>query len=431
MTPDVAVNATRSKKRGSGGLRSRLPPSVWPYGGCRSAVTTTNMLNVRTTLICLLAATLAALASVSIWSAFRDPVRWTPDGLYYQARLLQIRGEDRETAMRRTFEGPISAELRKRDPGHTGNPDWVEYNEPFYERRVALPVAGAAVYPFAGDRSLLYLSLVGYLASILALFGLLLLRFRIAIAAAVAFAAILLPPLAHHSSFPLTDSWGLALEIVAFAAALLTLDRGLRWLPLWITAIALLGFTRDSTWIPVLAVGWCALRYRSRASVTLFATGVAAALPALVFFTTPVRDLLALAVNGSEPSADTSWWFIARNYPGALLDLVRANVGFLRRGEWYTALFLVGGVISLLILAWRRRPNDVPTSLMTAAAFLGVGYVLAGPVFSAFRLELVLVPMAAYGLALAAELVSARVQQRTASWRGAGWLDPRRTDRPA
>ena len=379
----------------------------------------------------LLAAVLAALACISIWSAFRDPVTWTPDGLYYQVRLLEFRGEDHDTAMKRTFEGPLSAELRARDPRHTGNPAWVEYNEPFYERRVALPLVGAAVYPLAGDRSLLYLSLVGYIASIVALFGLLLLRFRTAIAFGAALAAILLPPLSHHSSFPLTDSWGLTLVIVALAAALLTLDRGRRWLPLWVLAIAILGFTRDSTWIPVLAVGWCALRYRSRDAVTLFATGIVAALPALVFFTTPVRDLLALALNDSEPSADTSWWFIARHYPGAVVDLVRANIGFLRRGEWYTALFLVGGMISLLALAWRRRPNDVPTTLMAAAAIAGIGYVLAGPVFSAFRLELVFVPMAAFGLALVAELATERLPQPVLGRRWAGWLNPRRTNRPA
>ena len=99
--------------------------------------------------------------------------------------------------------------------------------------------------------------------------------------------------------------------------------------------------------------------------VTLFATGVAAALPALLLFTTPVRDLLALLVNDSEPSADTSWGFIASHYPGALVELVRANVGFLRRGEWYTALFLVGGVLALLLLVWRRRETrSIETTLM-------------------------------------------------------------------
>ena len=69
-----------------------------------------------------------------------------------------------------------------------------EYNEPFYERRVAVPLAGAVLYPIAGDRSLLYISLAGYVASILALFGFLLLRFRLAAAAVFAAAPFLAPP---------------------------------------------------------------------------------------------------------------------------------------------------------------------------------------------------------------------------------------------
>jgi hypothetical protein len=369
-----------------------------------------NHVKARAALVGFLAAGFAALAIASVWDTAEDPVVWTPDALYYQARLLEIRGADHDTAFDRTFEGPLSAELRARDPEHTGNPAWVEYNEPFYERRVAFPLAGAALYETAGNRSLLYLSLAGYVATILALFGLLLLRFRVATASVVTLATIVLPPLTNHSSYPLTDSWGLALEIVALGAAILALERGLRWLPPWIAAIGILAFTRDSTWIPVLAVGFCAIRYRSRVPVTLFATGLAAALPALLLYRAPVRDLLALLVNDSEPSSDTSWSFILRHYPGALVDLVRANVGFLRRGEWYTALYLVGGVLSLFVLVWRRPAvRTQATTLLSAAAVLGLLYVLAAPVYSAFRLELVFVPMAAYGLALAAELLAARV----------------------
>ncbi len=385
----------------------------------------------RAATIGILAAALAALSCLAVWPAFNDPVEWTPDALYYQARVLELRGED--DALDKVFEGPLAAELRERDPGHTGNEAWVDYNEPFYERRVAVPLAAAAIYPVTEERSLLDLSLVGYIAAVLALFGLLLLRYRTALAAAVAAAAALLPPLTHHSSFPLTDSWGLALEIVALAAAILALERGLVWLPLWIGAIGLLAFTRDSTWIPILAVGWLALRSRSRVPVTLFGTGLAAALPAVLLFTTPVRDLLALLVNDSEPSSDTSWGFIAGHYPGALVELLRANVGFLRRGEWYTALFLVGGVVALLLLVWRRRETrDAPTTLMTAGAFLALGYVLAAPVFSAFRLELVFVPMAAWGVALGAERVAARLGERDGALvrRLAGFVEPRRMDRP-
>lgn len=389
----------------------------------------------RRTLVGAVAVALAALACLAVWSAWSDPVEWTPDALFYEAQLLEFRGADEKAAIEQVFEGPLSAELRARDPGHTGDAGWVAYNEPFYERRVALPLAGAALEPVAEERSLLLLSLVGYVAAVLALFGLLLLRFRLALAAVLAGAAALLPPLTEHSSYPLTDSWGLALEIIALGAAVLAFDRGLRWLPLWVGAIALLSFTRDSTWIPVLAAGFCALRYRSRIPVTLFATGVAAALPALLLFRTPVRELLALLVNDSEPSADTSWGFIASNYPGALVELVRANVGFLRRGEWYTALYLVGGVLALLLLVWRKPATRSATStLMTAAAVFGLGYVLAAPVFSAFRLELVFVPMAAWGLALGSELVLARGglgEPGALRHHRARFLGPRRMDKPA
>ena len=55
--------------------------------------------------------------------------------------------------------------------------------------------------------------------------------------------------------------------------------------------------------------------------------------------------------------------------------------------------------------------RDSSTSLLTAGAFLGFAYVLAAPVFSAFRLELVFVPIAAYGLGLLTELVAARIAE--------------------
>lgn len=371
------------------------------------------MVVMRKLLVPAVASVLAALAVLSVWTTFRDPVTWTPDGLYYQVQLLEFRGVEHDEAYSRTFEGPLSAELRARDPHHTGNAVWAEYNEPFYERRVALPLVGAALYPLTEDRTLLYLSLAGYVAVIVALFLLLLLRFRLAIAAAVTTATVFLPPLVHHAAYPLTDTWGLTLEIGALIAALLALERGLRWLPLWAVLIGVLALTRDSTWIPILGVGWLAFRLRTREPVLLFVTGIAAALPALLLFKTPVRELLALLVNESEPSADTSWGFILGHYPEAVIDLVRANVGFLRRGEWYTALYFLGGVAALFTIAWKQRAKvDARTSLFVAAGVAAILYVLAAPVFSAFRLELAALPMAAWGIAMTVEWVTERVGQR-------------------
>ena len=116
---------------------------------------------------------MAALLAVA--GSLQGPPRWTPDGLFYQARSLELRGVDRDTALERAFEGPLGAELRRRDPHRSGDPDWVRYNAQFYERRVAVPLAAAALEPVAGDRAILDLSLAGYVAAVLAIFGLLLL----------------------------------------------------------------------------------------------------------------------------------------------------------------------------------------------------------------------------------------------------------------
>jgi hypothetical protein len=355
---------------------------------------------------------LAVVAAVNVRSTFGDPVVWTPDGVFYQAKLLQIRGAEHDEAFDQTFGAPLSAELRARDPNRSANPRWVEYNEAFYERRLTVPLAGAALEPLTGERTLLYISLAGYVASVIAVFGFLLLRFRLAVAFLVALATLFLPALVEHSSYPLTDSWGLALETAAFAAAIVTLDRDRRWLPLWVAAILLLSFTRDSAWIPILAIGWCAWRLRSRTAFWLFASGVAAALPALLLFRVPARRLLAQLVNGGDLPPETSWSYVISNYPEAVIELIRANGGFLRDGEWYTGLYLVGGVALLLGLAlsghYRR---SWVTQLMTAGVAAGLLYVLAAPLFSAFRLELVFVPMAAYGIALGSTLAVARLKK--------------------
>ena len=344
---------------------------------------------------------LVAISVGAVWSEAREPVRWTPDGLFYQARVLELRGADHDSAIQDVFQGPLAERARAIDPDNVGDPVWVIYNEQFYERRQVLPLAGAALQPLAGERSLLYISLAGYVAAVLTVFLLLLLRFRLAIAFSVGIATALLPALTSHAAYPLTDSWGLALETAALGAAVLTLDRSLRWLPAFAAAVLVLSFTRDSTWIPVLATVWCAYRFRTRPAVMLAATGIAASLPALLLFSVPLRELVAFNVFGHEPAPDASWSLIARNYPEALIEHVRGNVGFIRQGAWFTGAYLVGGVLLLFALTWRSR--EALTTVLKAAAVVALLYVVSIPAFSAFRVELVLVPMAACGLGFAAE----------------------------
>ena len=358
----------------------------------------------RTGLAFLVAAFLAAAALFAVRDTLGDPVTWTPDGLFYQARSLELRGVGEDAALRRAFQGPLGAELRSRDPQRSGDPDWVRYNAQFYERRIALPAAAAALDPVAGDRALLDLSVAGYVAAVLAIFALLLLRFRLPIAAAVTLATIFLPALIAHSSYPLTDSWGLALETAALASGLLALQRGPRWLLPWVVFIFVLSLTRDSTWIPIAAAAWLTLTLRSRIAWQLVGSGIAAAVPVALLFSMPIRDLMAMMLNDIQPAPDPSWGFIAERYPGAVVDMLQADGGFVRDGAWYSATYLVVGLFLLFLLG----RGDARNTFLKAAAVAGALSVLVIPVFSAFRLELVCVPMAAFGLGLAAERVAAR-----------------------
>jgi hypothetical protein len=358
----------------------------------------------------VVAVALAALAFVAVHGSLERPVRWSPDGLFYQARLLELRGESRDAAYDRVFEGPMAARLRVEDPDHVGDPAWVAYNERFFERRVAVPLAGAALEPVAGERALSIVSIAGFIAAVLALFGLLLLRFRLPVAAAVAAATALLPRLTDIAPLPLTDTWGLALMTAALGFAVLALDRGPRWVWPWAGAIALLTFTRDSTWIPVLAVAWCAWRLRSRTPVLLVVAGVVAALPAYLMFEAPMRELLAAAVSDMQPRPDESWLWIAQHYPAAIVDHVRSDLGYVRDGAWLSGAYLALGMVLLFAVA---RGPDPARMLLRAAAVVALLYVLAVPVFSALRIELVFVPAAAFGLAAGLEQLVA-LQRRLA-----------------
>ena len=362
----------------------------------------------RAALHVLVAAALAAVALTAVGGSLSGPARWSPDGLFYQAGVYELQGADQESALRRAFQGPLGADLRARDPERSGDPAWVGYNAQFYERRLTVPLAAAAIEPLSGDRAILAVSLAGYVASVLAIFGLLLLRFRLPVAGAVTLATVLLPALTEHASYPLTDSWGLALETAALASAVLVLDRGPRWLIAWFLAILVLSFTRDSIWIPVLASLWLTVNQRSRLSVWLFVSGLAASLPAMLAFRVPLRELLAQMLNDAHPAPDAGWGSIIADYPGAIIDLLQADGGFVRDGAWYSAAFFIGGLVLLFALSTGAASTPV-TTLLKAAAVAGAAYVLVIPVFSAFRLELVLVPMAAWGLALAGERIAARV----------------------
>jgi hypothetical protein len=353
----------------------------------------------------LAAVSLAGIATGTVWGDFHRPVAWSPDGLFYQERLLEIRGKPHDQAVKEVFFGPISATLRRFDPARLTDPRWISYNEAFFKRRLTVPATGAAIYPLDGKRSLLDVSLVGYVVAIVALFAFLVVRFSPVAAASATLATILLPQLKGFAGLPLTDSWGLALEILAFAFAVLTLDRGPRWLWGWIAVLLVLSFTRDNGWIAVAAIAWLAWRTRTRNGVLLLGTGFAALLPALFAYPLSYRRDLAFTVNNAEPPQHATWHFIASHYPHAVSHLVRSDVGFLRNGQWYTAAYFAVGIVSLFI-GRRTHGRDNVQMLVRSGAVAALLYLLVLPNFSAFRLELAFVPMAAFGIGLVVERIA-------------------------
>ena len=104
-------------------------------------------------------------------------------------------------------------------------------------------------------------------------------------------------------------------------------------------------------WIPVLAAVFLAVTQRSRITLALAGTGVAAALPAVIAIPVPMRELLAQMLNALQPAPDMSWGTIAGRYPAAIVDLLQADGGFVRDGAWFSAVYLLAGLGLLFVLA--------------------------------------------------------------------------------
>ena len=159
-------------------------------------------------------------------------------------------------------------------------------------------------------------------------------------------------------------------------------------------SILVLSLTRDSTWIPIAASGM------ANPHVEVETMRVSAARhgprrdrsPWRSLFSMPMSDLLAMMLNDFQPVRDPSWGFVAERYPGRRSSTsLQADGGFVRDGAWYSAAYLIGG-LALLFLLGRGRAQSERMTFLKAAAVAGALSVLVIPIFSAFRLELVLRP---------------------------------------
>jgi hypothetical protein len=345
---------------------------------------------------------LAVLAVGLMWGDWGSPSQWKPDALYYQAQLLEIRGVDRRKALDRVFTGPlaeprrIEEETKPEAVPRITDPAWVEYSSQFYRRRWAVPVLGAAIEPVFGTDSLQIVSLFGFVLVGPLLYLILRRRFRPLPSAAAAAVSVALPPLRYWAEQPQTDSFAVAVEALALLMAVLALDRGRRWLLPWALAMLVLGFTRDASAIVVAAVAWVAFRERSRRATRVLAYGVLAALPPLLLFGAPLREAMAYTFNDFRIPSDTSWEFIARNYPKGLRRVQIHDLDYLVDHP-LTALAAVAGLVAVYAI---RRRGDPYFTLVRGAGVACLAYLALLPNYTALRLELVFLPIVAVGLAL-------------------------------
>jgi hypothetical protein len=344
-------------------------------------------------------AVLVALATVVAAVLWSQPTRWKPDGYFYRAQVLRVRGASEEAALRQVFEGRLTAADRRAEahlPPYQrklSNPAWVRNSAVFYERRRLVPILAAPLDPWLGPAGLRAVSLAGYVVLAPVLYLLLRLWFPLKVALAVTAATLLLEPLRTWSSSPLTDSWGLALATAALASGCLVLRGRARWLLAWFAAILLLGFTRDLTLVVTGAAVLTFLVERSRITALLAGSAFVAALPAPLLYGAPLKAAIAYPLNGYYPLPEPSWSFIAHRYVDGAKALIKSDLIYLGDHP-VVALVLVGGTVATILLC----PAGPARTLVWSAVPAALAYLFLAPNYTEMRLELVFLPLCALGL---------------------------------
>lgn len=356
---------------------------------------------------------LLLLAALSMANHWGGAITWETDSLFYQATTEQILGADGHVARERIFSGPMSDYERRLEaeapdePKRVSDPAWVEYSAPFYARRLLLPAMAAALNPLLGLHALETLSLLGFVLVPALLFWLLRRRFSLTASFAVSATTILWQPLRAWSVFPLTDSAGLALLIAGLICAVLTIERGSRWLVPWALCALALSFTRDITFILVVAALGLLVVRRDRRSAALAATGIAASLPAPLLHGVSEAKLLTFVYADHAIPADTSWGAVISGYPGNLAHMVGRYFDY-ALSDPLVVLLAFAGIVAAFAFGRRRDPFTI----LLWSTLPGYLLLLAvGPAFSVFRYELVLLPLMAFGYGCLAERALAVVRE--------------------
>jgi hypothetical protein len=350
-----------------------------------------------------------------------DEVIWSPDALFYQTRVEQIRGKSEQEALNHVWNGPLAAGFRADDAQRArpdqalADPRWIPESYELYARRWTVPVMATAVYPIFGIDSLEAVNIFGVLVFAVALFVLLRLRFD-PLASFIGVAAVLAWPDLRWAFLPLSDAWGLAMLTIVFLIAIKALDGwSTRWLIAWIVAILILSVTRELTPIPVLGAAAVALLYRWREPAILAVTGILATLPAQFLFQGKSLNWgFAYAFSGNRIPSDSSWGFVIDHYWSALETGTRQSVDYLFAANpvyletaWPLWPFTIPLFIGLIIMlaASTATPGD-PYLPFIRGAFVGeVLILLIAPTFQDLRYQYPLLPMSAIGIALSVGLI--------------------------
>jgi hypothetical protein len=375
----------------------------------------------RTAVLAVLVGGVVALVAAPGFVKLDEP---NSDGLFYEMQRLRVEGHDEADATRIVFDGAIARQTAaiEDEPTHPRvlDPAWVEYSKRFYRRRWLVPALAAGLAPVVGEhpgRALRVASLLGYLFVAPVLFLLLRRRFSPWLSAGLAVACTLAPPVYKWSLGMRVDSWGLQLEALALLSAVLVKDLGRRWLALWILAIAALSLTRDAETVLLPAVAWLLFvergdREATRTNLALLGTGLAASVPAFLIGGAAVRDNLAYVIGGYTIPADSSWSYVASGYLDQLWRTISTDASYPVDFPAPIAVVLYAGlalaVAALVAVIARPSRGDPYFSLMKAAIPGSVLLLLLANNPQAYRLELVLVPIAAVGLAVLAVALAAR-----------------------
>jgi hypothetical protein len=264
-------------------------------------------------------------------------------------------------------------------------------------RRIVVSALASLLLPVLGDRSLLAVSIAGYVLLGAALYMLLRFRFTPPYAAVATALTLLFPPLQRWSFAPMTDAWGLLFVVIALIAATLTIHGGRRWLFLWVPVIALGSITRESIAAAVITAGILTAR-RVRHATWLFVTGAAALIPAALLLRTSLRFTVVFALAASHRlgvPVDTSLGALIKHW--AILAAVEPFWYLHTEPIWSTAILLTLGV------ALFARDATLEARVARAAALGAILCLATFPFISGLRAELVVLPAAAFGLALLAQ----------------------------